>query len=187
MKKSCAAFPAVVLIVMVLIGCSSNSSSTPPPPSSANAITAFSFINLAPGTIGQSEKTILVNVPSGTDVTALIATFATSGSSVTVGSTVQMSGVTPNDFTSPVIYTVTAADGSSQNYIVTVRAGALPAQWARSVTAGSSGSGFLGVSVASDGSVYAAGSIGGTDTHDFGNSVTAAGAGIGNIVLVKYY
>ena len=49
------------------------------------------------------------------------------------------------------------------------------AQWARTVTAGSSRSYFNSVSVASDGSVYAAGSINGTGTYDFGNNVTAAG------------
>ena len=49
------------------------------------------------------------------------------------------------------------------------------AQWAQTVTAGSSYSRFNSVSVASDGSVYAAGYISGTGTYNFGNSVTAAG------------
>jgi hypothetical protein len=61
------------------------------------------------------------------------------------------------------------------------------AQWARTVTAGSGSSSFRGVSVASDGSVYAAGYIVGTGTYDFGNSITSAGPYIGgNILLVKY-
>jgi uncharacterized protein (TIGR02145 family)/uncharacterized repeat protein (TIGR02543 family) len=50
----------------------------------------------------------------------LVATFTTTGSSVRVGTAVQVSGTTPNNFSSPVIYTVTAADGSTQNYTVTV-------------------------------------------------------------------
>ncbi len=158
------------------------------PLSNAKDITAFSFTSPpATGTISQTAKAILVNVPSGTNVTALVAEFSVTGSSLTVGNAVQTSGVTPNDFTSPVIYTVTAADGSMQNYLVTVRAGALPAQWARTVTAGGIYSYFTGVSVASDGSVYAAGGITGTDTYDFGNSVTTAGAyNNDHIVLVKY-
>ena len=61
------------------------------------------------------------------------------------------------------------------------------AQWARTVTAGSRYSQFYSVSVASDGSVYAAGCIDGTGTYDFGNTVTAAGtSSSSNIVLVKY-
>ena len=87
----------------------------------AKAITAFSFVSPpAPGTIDENAKTIAVKVPYGTNVTALVATFTTTGSSVKVGSTVQVSGTTPNNFTSPVIYTVTAADGSTVYYTVTV-------------------------------------------------------------------
>jgi hypothetical protein len=62
------------------------------------------------------------------------------------------------------------------------------AQWARTVTSGSSHSYFYSVSVASDGSVFTAGRIDGTGIYDFGNGVTAAGTYSGsNIVLVKYY
>jgi hypothetical protein len=62
------------------------------------------------------------------------------------------------------------------------------AQWAQTVTAGNGYSGFTGVSVASDGSVYAAGFIDGTDTYNFGSSVTATGSNSGdNIILVKYH
>jgi hypothetical protein len=87
------------------------------------AITAFSFPGLGvTGTITQSANGggISVSVPGGTNVTALVAGFATTGASVKVGSTVQVSGVTVNDFTGLVIYTVTAADGSTASYTVTV-------------------------------------------------------------------
>ncbi len=64
------------------------------------------------------------------------------------------------------------------------------AQWAQTVTITgvANESSFNGVSVASDGSVYAAGYIAGTGTtFNFGNSVTATGVfDSGNIVLVKY-
>ncbi len=90
-------------------------------PSSAKAITTFSFGSpAATGTIDENAKTILVTVPYGTNVTALVATFITTGASVKVGTTVQVSGSTSNDFTSPVAYTVTAADNSTGTYIVTV-------------------------------------------------------------------
>jgi len=61
-----------------------------------------------------------VSVPASANVTALIATFSTTGAGVKVGTTVQVSGTTSNDFTSPVSYTVTAADTTSVTYIVTV-------------------------------------------------------------------
>lgn len=89
--------------------------------SSAKAITSFTV----PGQIGttiinESAHTISLTVPYGTNVTALIATFTTTGSSTAVGATPQVSSTTPNDFTSPVTYVVTAADASTQAYVVTV-------------------------------------------------------------------
>ncbi|OYV67274.1 MAG: hypothetical protein B7Z74_09845, partial [Deltaproteobacteria bacterium 21-66-5] len=59
-------------------------------------------------------------MPNGTNIAALVATFTTTGSSVKVGTTVQTSGTTANNFTSPVVYTVTAADASTVPYTVTV-------------------------------------------------------------------
>ena len=87
--------------------------------SSAKAITAFSLAGVV-GTINETAKTIAVTMPFGTDVTALVATFTTTGASVKVGSTLQISGTTANNFTSPVTYTVTAADDSTQDYTVVV-------------------------------------------------------------------
>ena len=67
-----------------------------------------------------SGTSIDATVPFGTDVTALKATFSTSGETVEVNSVVQNSGVTANDFSSAVTYTVTAADSSTKDYTVTV-------------------------------------------------------------------
>jgi hypothetical protein len=62
------------------------------------------------------------------------------------------------------------------------------AQCAQAVIAGIYDTNFNSVSVASDGSVYAAGYIYGTGTFDFGNDITAAGSfNYLNIILVKYY
>ncbi|MCK4500115.1 lamin tail domain-containing protein, partial [Candidatus Babeliales bacterium] len=84
-------------------------------------LTAFSIVDPSVnGVITELDHTVAVEVPYGTDVTALVATFATTGQEVKVGATVQVSGTTPNDFTSPVTYTVVAADASEQDYIVTV-------------------------------------------------------------------
>ncbi|MDD5285847.1 MAG: ice-binding family protein, partial [Desulfuromonadaceae bacterium] len=91
-------------------------------PSSAKAITAFSFAGFtgAAGTINELAKTIAVTVPSGTDVTALVATFTATGPIVKVGSAIQTSVATANNFTTPKDYTVTAADLSTATYTVTV-------------------------------------------------------------------
>jgi len=95
----------------------------------AKAITAFSFVGY-PGISGAISGTtspyaIAVTVPNGTVVTGLVATFTTTGNSVTVGATTQVSGTTTNDFTSPVAYTVHAADASTAIYNVTVTVSAV--------------------------------------------------------------
>src|SRR4029077_7497390 len=66
--------------------------------SSDKALLAFALAGQA-GTIDEAHKTIGVTVPSGSDVTKLVATFLTTGASVKVGSTAQVSGTTANDFT----------------------------------------------------------------------------------------
>lgn len=89
-------------------------------PSNAKAITAYSLATFA-GTVNETAKTIAVSLPNGKDVTALVATFATTGTSVKIGTTPQVSGTTANDFTSLTkTYTVTAADATTQNYVVTI-------------------------------------------------------------------
>jgi simple sugar transport system substrate-binding protein len=94
----------------------------PTPLSSDKAITAFSFASpAATGTIDESAKKISASVPFKSNFTALIASFTvSSGASVAVGSTAQVSGTTPNDFTNPVVYTVTAADGTKADYTVSL-------------------------------------------------------------------
>ena len=86
-------------------------------PSSAKAITAFSFPE---GTGAITGTNIAVTVPFGTNLADLVATFTTTGSSVSIGATPQVSATTHNNFTNPVTYTVTAADASTQDYVVTV-------------------------------------------------------------------
>ncbi|NVN96900.1 alpha/beta fold hydrolase, partial [Candidatus Nomurabacteria bacterium] len=67
------------------------------------------------GTIDEANRTITLNVPFGTDVTALVPTITTSS-----GTTINPSDDTSQDFSSPVIYTVTATDLSTQTYTVNV-------------------------------------------------------------------
>jgi hypothetical protein len=84
-------------------------------PNTAKAITSFSFTNPpAVGNINESDHTITVKVPCGTIVTSLVPTITNTGASIS-----PVSG-SPQDFTGSVTYTVTAADNSTQAYIVTV-------------------------------------------------------------------
>lgn len=66
-------------------------------------------------TIDAGAHTVAIEVETGTDVTDLVPTLT-----VSTGATVSpLSGVT-QDFTSPVVYTVTAEDGTEQAWTVTV-------------------------------------------------------------------
>ena len=69
---------------------------------------------------GETTGTVSAEVPYGTNVTAFIATFRHSGVSIAVGSIAQVSSTTANNFTSPVLYVITAADGSTKTWTVTL-------------------------------------------------------------------
>ncbi len=93
-------------------------------PGSDKALTSFAL--LAPacaGLIDQDDHVIRVRPPEGTDLSSLVAVFATTGAHVTVQGREQSSGVTANDFRSPLEYVVTAEDGSQLSYTVRVSAG----------------------------------------------------------------
>jgi hypothetical protein len=99
----------------------------PPNQSSANDMTTFFFTAAVnTGVISQkvsgviSGTNITARVPHETNRTSLVATFSTTGQTVRAGGVLQQSGVTANDFTNPVVYTVTAQDDSAKNYTVTV-------------------------------------------------------------------
>jgi|JI10StandDraft_1071094.scaffolds.fasta_scaffold424580_2 hypothetical protein len=81
------------------------------------AITAFSLPSLAlTGLI--SGTSITLYSESTAVLSAQAAVFTTTGKLVTVNGVEQVSGATLVDFTAPVSYLVTAADGSTQTYIV---------------------------------------------------------------------
>jgi hypothetical protein len=88
--------------------------------------TSFTFLSAVnpvltadvPATL--SGTALAATVPGGTARTGLIATFTFLGTSVTISGTPQVSGVTPNNFTNPVVYRITASDGSTKDFTVTV-------------------------------------------------------------------
>lgn len=92
------------------------------PKSSEKVINTFSFEGLTPVVVASVSGTnITATVPFGTDVTKLVATFtASSKATLSIGQTIQKSGTSINDFTKSVTYIVTAEDGTTKTYIVTV-------------------------------------------------------------------
>ena len=78
----------------------------------------ISFVFVSPdveATIDNDNMNITATVPYGTDVTRLTPVIT-----VSEGATVNPASGMPMDFTRPVIYTVTAEDGSQASYAVTV-------------------------------------------------------------------
>jgi uncharacterized delta-60 repeat protein len=150
---------------MLITGCGGNDGDSAL--SSAKAITAFNITSpvAANGVITEATHTIAITVPYNTSVANLVATFTTTGASVKIGSDVQTSGSTPNNFTNPVDYTVTAADASIQVYTVTVtvspRSGSLDTTFGTSgmvtTTIGSGNSRALALGIQSNGKIVAAG------------------------------
>jgi len=82
---------------------------------SSKEITSFNFTSPSvTGVINEGAHTVSLEVPYGTDVTSLTPTITITGASVSPAS-----GISQN-FSSPVTYTVTAVNSTTQDYIVTV-------------------------------------------------------------------
>lgn len=73
-------------------------------------------------TIDAGAHTVDIEVANGTSVTALVASFTLSfGAAADISDTPQVSGTTANNFTAPVVYTITAEDGSTEeDWTITV-------------------------------------------------------------------
>ncbi len=121
MKNKTFALLTVILAFFMLLGCEQPAQA---PLDSSKEITSLRFEGLDPVVnCSISGTAITGTVPYGTDVRSLVASFTKTGISVSVGGVSQKSGVTINDYTNPVVYTVTAADGSEQDYTVTITVG----------------------------------------------------------------
>ena len=84
--------------------------------SSENSIISFDFNDpMAVGSVNDANHTVIITVPPDTDVTKLIPTIEISNNA-----TISPALNAPQDFTNPVDYTVTAQNGSTQRYTVTV-------------------------------------------------------------------
>lgn len=78
-------------------------------------ISSYSINNeILPAAINNNTKNIDVYMPTGTNLNGLIAAFALSDNAIArINGIVQTSSVTPNDFSIPVVYEVTAMDDST--------------------------------------------------------------------------
>jgi len=93
--------------------------------SSGRAIVAFDILvasSTIPGVVDEIAHTISLTVPFGTDVSALVPTIV-----VSALATSSPASLAAQDFTSPVVYTVTAEDGLTQVYVVSIVVEAPPA------------------------------------------------------------
>jgi YD repeat-containing protein len=97
--------------------------------SDAKELSAFSFTKAAnpnlvadvTATIDAAAHTISAIFPAGTAIAALKASFVISANAnLKVAATTQTSAATANDFTNPITFIVTAQNGTTQNYTVTL-------------------------------------------------------------------
>lgn len=90
-------------------------------PSAAHDFISYSLPGQVKSTIDPVNHTITVSMPAGTQLTNLIAGFSLSeGASASIGSVEQISGTTANNFSTPLVYTVQAADNSLQDWTIRV-------------------------------------------------------------------
>ncbi|TMM58409.1 T9SS type A sorting domain-containing protein [Maribacter algarum] len=90
--------------------------------SSEKEITDFRFNVVNPAAVGViNGNQISVDLPANINRQNLVATFANSAkAAVSIAGTTQQSGVNINDFTNAVVYRVTAEDGSTKDFTVTI-------------------------------------------------------------------
>ncbi len=130
-----------------------------------NDILSFSFEKqTGPAEIDATAHTVDIEVSQTATVTNLIATFTLSeGATAAIGATDQVSGTTENNFTSPVTYTVTAEDGTPQDWTVTVTVATSLSN--ENAITGFTVSGIIGNATIGDGTVSA--------TVEYGTDITS--------------
>ncbi len=81
----------------------------------------YTIPNQLSSSIDMENKKVTVEMPHGTDVSNLVANFVLSqGATAKIDATEQESGVTANDFTNSLTYTVTAQNGNQEDWTVSV-------------------------------------------------------------------
>ena len=99
---------------------------------SSSLFTEFKFLKAENDKVLEDVECIIdgsnitLSTPFILDKTKLVANYKTNGKKVFVGSDEQENGVTINDFSTPVKYTVVSEDGEKNVYTVTVKNSELP-------------------------------------------------------------
>ena len=100
---------------------------------SSNLITKFSFLmkdNSGKITddveVIPNGNNIIIRSPYVLSTSGLIPTWVTNGQKVFVAGVEQQNGITPQNFTTPIVYQVISADGEVNSYTVTVITSGLP-------------------------------------------------------------
>lgn len=101
---------------------------------SGSLLTEFKFMkadNASTDVLENVEATIdgnniVLNTPFILNKAKLVASFKTNGKKVYVGDKEQNSGISINDFSSPLKYTVVSEDGEKNDYTITVNISGLP-------------------------------------------------------------
>ena len=123
MKSKLTIFASFALLLLFASSCDSGND---PNLSSAKQMTSFVISNLNPqvnGVIDEAKKTVTVNVPFNTNLTALVPLVGISEKAA-----VYPASTVAQDFTYPVLYTVTAEDKSTVIYTVRVLVGTATAE-----------------------------------------------------------
>ena len=130
MKNNFKIYPILGLMLLLLVWACSKTEDIPAvPKSSAKDISAFAFSGLNPAVNASiSGTTISVAVPMATDITALAPSIT-----VSAKATVSPASGAAQNFSSAVTYTVTAEDGTTQKYTVTVTKTADPKSTAKDI------------------------------------------------------
>ena len=126
MKKVLSKIVLILLASMAIVSCSKDDDSGSEEISSVKQILSFvfpeeseNFNSAVTASINEDAKTITVVLPYGTDITNLTPNLDV------LGATVSPTGA--QDFTEPVVYTITAENGSVVTYTTTITvAGPLP-------------------------------------------------------------
>lgn len=97
----------LLIMVMAFSGCQKESAE--------KEMLSFQFVDPQVTAVIGLDGRVEVEVPFGTDITNLVPLIAVSDKA-----TISPASGQPVDFTNPVVYTITAEDGSKASYVVTV-------------------------------------------------------------------
>ena len=120
MRKNFFTYLALIGIITFFSSCGSDSESTDSNLSNLNRISEITVLNVT-GIINRETNEISVIVPENTDITSIAPTI-----SISDGATINPASGSVQDFTNPITYTVTAEDGSTESFLISVASEIFP-------------------------------------------------------------